>query len=71
MKVRVIPIVICALGIISKRLGKWTERLINQTTIGDHPDHSIIKTGPNTETGDLMKLAVTQTLLKDHQLILV
>ena len=39
-------------------------------TSGDHPNDSIIENGQNTEKipGDLMRLAVTQTPVKDHQL---
>ena len=39
----------------------------------DYPDRSIFKIGWNTEksSGDLKRLAVTQTLVKDHQLVLV
>ena len=40
---------------------------------GDHPNYYIIKIGPNTEKspGDLMKLAVAQIPVKDHQLTLM
>ena len=36
----------------------------------DYPDYSIVEIGQNTEksSGDLRKLAVTQTLVKDYQL---
>ena len=39
----------------------------------DYPNNSIIKIGQNTEKspGDLRRLAVTQTLVKNHQLILM
>ena len=68
MKVTVIPIVIRALGI-----GKGTERLRNQRTIRDHPDYNIINIGQNTEKspGDLRRLAVSQTPMKNLQLMLV
>ena len=38
-----------------------------------NPDHSIFKIGSNTEKSprDLKRLVVTQTLLKDQQLILM
>ena len=47
-------------------LGGWR-------TGGDHPDCSIVENGQNTEKnpGDLRRLAVTQTPVKDHQLILM
>ena len=56
------------------------ERIIKETgglgiwrTIGDHPNYSIIENGQNTEKspGDLKRLAVTQTPVKDHQLTLI
>ena len=55
-----------------QRLDKGTGRLSNQRTSGDYPDYSI-KIGQNTEKspGDLKRLAVTQTTVKDHQLTLV
>ena len=39
---------------------------------GDHPNYWTIENGQNTEKipGDLRKLAITQTLGKDHQLTL-
>ena len=47
-------------------LGSWR-------TTGDHPDYYIIENVQNTETspGDLRRLAVTQTRMKDHQLMLM
>ena len=47
--VMVIPVVIGALGTISKGLVKGLEKLKNKNTSGDHPDYSIIKVGQNTE----------------------
>ena len=40
---------------------------------GDHSNNSIIENGQNTEKrpGDLRKLAVTQSPVKDHQLSLM
>ena len=40
---------------------------------GDHPNYSIIENGQNTEKspGDLRRLAVTQTPVKDHQVTLI
>ena len=46
--------------------GSW------QTSV-DHPNDSIIENGQNTEKshGDLRRLAVTQSPVKDHQLTLM
>ena len=40
---------------------------------GDHPNYSIVENGQNTEKspGDLRRLSVTQTPVKDHQLKLM
>ena len=37
---------------------------------GDHPNYCIIENGQNTKKspGDLRRLAVSQTLVKNHQL---
>ena len=70
MKVTIVPIVICALGTITKgflkSLGSWRTRR-------DYPNDSIAEDSQNTETspGDLRRLAVTQTPVKNHQLILI
>ena len=42
-------------------------------TIQDHPNYNIVTISQNTEksSGDLRRLAVTQTPVKDHQLMLV
>ena len=47
--------------------------LENWWTSGDHSNYSIIEIGQNTEKspGDLRRLAVTQTSVKDHQLTLM
>ena len=60
----IIPIVIGAFGTVTKGtgvLGSWR-------TSGDHPNYSIIENGQNTEKspGDLRRLAVTHTPVKDH-----
>ena len=62
-KVVVIPIVTGALGTITKRFVKGLEDL----------EISIVEIGQNTEKspGDLRRLPVTQTPVKDHQLTLV
>ena len=68
MKVTIIPIVIGAFGII-KGPGRFGSLLPS----GDHPNNSIFENGQNTEKspGDLRRLAVTQSLVKDHQLTLM
>ena len=50
-----------------------TLRRRNQSTSGDYLQNCIIKISSNTEEspGDLRKFAVTQTPVKDHQLMLV
>ena len=57
----------------NKRIIKGTGGLGNWQTSGDHPNYSIVENGQNTEEipGDLRRLAVTQTLVKDHQLKLM
>ena len=70
MHVTIIPIVIGVFGTVTKELlkglGSWR-------TSGDHPNYYIIENGQNTEKnpGDLRTLAVTQTSVKDHQLMLL
>ena len=56
-----------------QRLDKGTGRRRNQRTSEDHPDDCIIKFSQNTEKspGDLRRLAVTQTPVKDHQLKII
>ena len=72
MKVRVISIVIDALGTIPPKGGKESWRLGNKRS-GDNPDFSIIKIGENTgkSPGDLRKLAFIQTLIKKTPLKLI
>ena len=50
-----------------------TGKFENKRTSGDQPDYSIIKIGQNTEksTGDLRRLAVTETQVEKHQLTLI
>ena len=70
MKVTIIPIGIGAIGTVTRIIkgpggfGSWRPS-------GDHPNNSIIENGQNTENcpGDLRQLAVTQSLVKDHQLM--
>ena len=56
-----------------RTINEGTGGLENKMTSGDHPNNCIIEISQNTEkdTGDLMRLAVTQTHLKDHQLMLM
>ena len=53
--------------------GTGTGGLGNKWTSGSYPNYSIIKIGQNTEksSGDLKRLAVSQTLAEDYQLTLV
>ena len=62
----IIPIVIGVFGTVTKGLGSWR-------TSGDHLNYKIIENGQNTEKspGDLKRLAITQILVKDHQLTLM
>ena len=68
MKVTIVPIVIGALGPISKGLLKRPGGLGNWRTGKDYPNDSIAENGQNPETspGDLRRLAVTQTPVKNH-----
>ena len=47
--------------------------LRNKRTRGDNPNYSIAEINLNTEKspGDLMRLVITQTPVKDHQLTLM
>ena len=77
----VISSVIGAFGTIRKGLAKGlqeleiggqtkTWRIGNNRAIGDHSNYRITKTSQNTEKspGDLRRLAVNQTPVKNHQL---
>ena len=57
----------------SQRFGKGTGRIENWRMTWDHPNYSIIEIDQNTEKspGDLRRLDVTQTPVKDHQLMIV
>ena len=72
MKLTMIPIIIGALGMIPKGL-VWGLEELEIRISRDHLNYSIVKIGQNTEKspGDLRRLAVTQNLLKEHQLMLV
>ena len=73
MKVTVIPIVIAALGTVTKETGTITGGLGNKSMNGDHPNYSIAEIGQNIEKshGDLKRLAVPQTPVGNHRLMLV
>ena len=50
--------------------GKGTRRLRNKRISSDHPDYTILKIGQNTgkSPGDLRRLAVPKTPVRNHQL---
>ena len=56
-----------------QRIIKGTAELGGRRTSGDHPNYNIIENNQNTEKspGDLMRLAFTPTLEKNHQLKLM
>ena len=70
MQVTIISIVIGAFGTVTKGLQKGTGGLGSWRTDGDHPNDGIVE---NTEKspGDLRRLAVTQTPVKNHRLTLM
>ena len=73
MKVTIVPIVIGAFGTVTEGLLKGLEDFGVGGPRGDHPKDSIMEDGQNTETspGELRRLAVTQTPVKNHQLTLM
>ena len=66
----VIPIVIDVLSTVTQGLVQGLEDL---ETSGDHLNYIIVEIGQNTEEspGDLRRLAVTQTPVRNHQLMMV
>ena len=56
-----------------QRFIKGTGGHVNNWTRGHYPNHCFIEIGQNIKKrpGDLRRLAVTQTPVKDHQLTLV
>ena len=68
MKKTIIPIVIGAFGTITKGLLKGPGGCGGWRMSWDYPNYYIIANGQNTEKspGDLRRLAVTQTPVKDH-----
>ena len=71
MKVTMITNVIGELGTIPKKLVKGLEDLNKE--VEAIQDNSIIKIGQNTEEspGDLRRLVITQTPVRNHRLTLV
>ena len=67
MKVTIIPIVIGALGTVTKGLVQGLEDLEKRKS-RDYSNYSIIEIGKNTEKSprDLRRLAVTQTPVNDR-----
>ena len=55
------------------RIGKGIGRFGNKSTNGDHLGYSITKIGQNTEESprDLKRIVITQTLVRNHWLMLV
>ena len=70
MKVTIIPIVIGAFGIVTKGLLKRLEDLEVGRRVETIQTTALFENGQNTEKspGDLRRLAVTQTPVKNHQL---
>ena len=71
MKGTIILIVIGAFGTVTKGLLKDLKDL--EFGGGDYPNNSIIEGGQNSEKGpgDLKRLALTQSPVKDHKLTLM
>ena len=69
MKVTVIPIIVGSLGTVKRGLVKRTAGLRNKRS-GGNLNYSIVEISQNTEksSGDLRRLVVTQTPLKDYRL---
>ena len=65
MQVTIVPIVIGAFGTVTKGLLEGVEDL----EVGDHPNNSLIENGQNNKKipGDLRRLAVTHTPVKNHR----
>ena len=73
MKVTIVPIVIGALGTITKGLLKGLEDLEVGGRVETIRTTALLRTGQNPETspGDLRRLALTQNPVKNHQLTLM
>ena len=65
----IIPIVIGFFGTVTEGLVKGQEDLEVGGRVETNPNYSIINNYQNTEKGpgDMRRLAVIQTLVKDHQ----
>ena len=70
MKVTIIPNVIGAFGTVTEGLLKGLEDLEVGERVETIQNNNIIENGQNTEKspGDLRRLAITQTPVKDHHL---
>ena len=66
----VIPIIVGALGTVPNRPGKESGRIGNRRTNRSHPNYTIVKIGQNNNKspGDLSRLTVAQTPVRNHQL---
>ena len=73
MKVTVIPIVIGALGTVTKGLVKGLRGVGNKRTSGDHLNYSTLKISQNTEksSGNLRTLVVAEAPAENHPLTMV
>ena len=73
MQVTIIPIVIGDYGTLTKGLLKGLVDLEVSGRVETIQNYSIIMNGQNIEKspGDLRRLAITQTLVKDHKLMLM
>ena len=73
MKVTIVPIVIGALGTVTKMIIKGPGGLGSWPKGRNYPNDNIAEDGQNTETspGDLRRLAVIQTPVRNRQLILM
>ena len=60
------------LGTVTKKIDKGTGGPGNKKMSRDYPNYSIVEIGQNAEKrlGDLRKLAVTQTPVRNNQLTL-
>ena len=70
MRVMVISVVVCALGMVLEGFEKKTVGIGNQRNNWDHTDHSIVKISKKTlkNLRELRRPTVTQTPVKADQL---
>ena len=73
MQVKIIPIIIGAFGTVTKEFLKGLEDLEVGGRVETHPNDSTAVNGQNTKKnpGDLRRLAVTQTPVKNHRLTMM